>query len=904
MKTMLGVLLALAVQAAGAQVPPFDAAGGDQILDGRLYCGNVTRCAINPDIQLMGIRDFARSTSTARVPETRLEDTTQEKIRKSLPYDALDIQGRTLQVPNTRRAAGEPLNNDLDLPTPCTTQPALTDGTWDVQVHEGDCRLVAPGAPEDTFDLDEPDTAHEQKVVMVGQVDPHTGDFAWDALEGCFEGSVPLVGAVTALVDYCPTGVTGTETQRGRFLISTTAATTTTLATLLPACSITAYRITVGAVESTGALENDPTITTGFAVRSAVLAANPSWTATTSTDHTFELNFDCAGGTRAWPATADYVQRAADKATFQRWLGTTASSGAARGAGAGLVLNGNDLDVSPGEGIEISGDAVQVKVASTTGNPIGRTAAGLDIQPQGVVRDRIGNDAVGDEQLDPAVLAEIRDALANAAQDLVRTFANIDTATFTNLSFEAAGVRWGFSDFDGTTPSVTLTLVNASGVTINPADKAAAEANARTLRPFVLESIRGGVATRLAFASARVEVANTPEHSVTFDWSGTHASVTWGSGTTISVYEPIAAENLLPETSQTGLQCLSRPDAPCVWEHVVRGVGAEAVDHEFPGITATNLSVDTPGTPHYSSFDLDTTSPFSHSEGLLLFSGSVSFTDSVTLSGRSFERGQTGEVPLSRRTSPINCTVEASTIATAEDFPATPGSNPSAYRGVVCERKQVFANETETGDYVLMVIRNAAGNVGVFAYFDGEQGGTGTLTFTGEVYGSFLPVTEQGATQAESPWRNNGVRSSATEVASGATAGTWSAAPVVLSTATITSSQTGEALLIADGRAVIPTTTDNNPSYVRFSIWMQRGAGAKTKIIESVDYPRVRSTPGDGAGGVTLAASAVGDANFTMPVTVQAGDVYTLELETLVTKTASAAVAVATGDAHLWIVSR
>ena len=62
----------------------------------------------------------------------------------------------------------------------------------------------------------------------------------------------------------------------------------------------------------------------------------------------------------------------------------TLPSGTPRGAGDGLVLDGNDLDVNPGDGIEIASDKVRVKLDGST---LARSSSGVKLADS-VARDR------------------------------------------------------------------------------------------------------------------------------------------------------------------------------------------------------------------------------------------------------------------------------------------------------------------------------------------------------------------------------------------------------------------------------------------------------------------------------------------------------------------------------------
>ena len=144
-------LLALAAGAAQAQ---FDAARGDQILDGRLYCGNAVNCQVNADIALPGVKVWARA-GQAGPERGDLGSSLQTQVGKALPFDAPSLSGRTLTLPDPR---GQDPSNDIELPTVCATQPTLSAGTWNVQVHAGDCRLVSPAAAAGVRDFALSDT--------------------------------------------------------------------------------------------------------------------------------------------------------------------------------------------------------------------------------------------------------------------------------------------------------------------------------------------------------------------------------------------------------------------------------------------------------------------------------------------------------------------------------------------------------------------------------------------------------------------------------------------------------------------------------------------------------------------------------------------------------------------------
>ena len=68
----------------------------------------------------------------------------------------------------------------------------------------------------------------------------------------------------------------------------------------------------------------------------------------------------------------EYIKLAAG---IPSWA-TLPSGATVRGAGDGLVLDGNDLDVNVGNGLEISSDAVRVRLSGST---LGRTASGMSV---------------------------------------------------------------------------------------------------------------------------------------------------------------------------------------------------------------------------------------------------------------------------------------------------------------------------------------------------------------------------------------------------------------------------------------------------------------------------------------------------------------------------------------------
>jgi hypothetical protein len=68
------------------------------------------------------------------------------------------------------------------------------------------------------------------------------------------------------------------------------------------------------------------------------------------------------------------------------------NAGASLTAGNGLVLNGNAMDVNPGQGIELSGDVVKVKL---DGSSLGLSANGLCVASGGVTFGMIASAAIG-----------------------------------------------------------------------------------------------------------------------------------------------------------------------------------------------------------------------------------------------------------------------------------------------------------------------------------------------------------------------------------------------------------------------------------------------------------------------------------------------------------------------------
>ena len=213
--------------------------------------------------------------------------------------------------------------------------------------------------------------------------------------------------------------------------------------------------------------------------------------------------------------------------------GVTATAGAhgdvtAVVAGDGLTGGGTadavTLAVDPGDGIELSGGKVVLKLDTTRATAaFSLSAAGLDLGPAGVVTDRIANDAVTEAKLAPAVAAElhteaeiegiVRRDEAQDAPDTLAAFTGVDMDNFSNLDFRTGAVGWRFSDFEyyADSDEVEIDLLHP-GPSLTPVTPA----QIAVLRPY---HIRIG-STALAFAAAAARVPPPGNTSVSLLWTG------------------------------------------------------------------------------------------------------------------------------------------------------------------------------------------------------------------------------------------------------------------------------------------------------------------------------------------------------------------------------------------------
>ena len=158
---------------------------------------------------------------------------------------------------------------------------------------------------------------------------------------------------------------------------------------------------------------------------------------------------------------------------------------------------------------------------------------------------------------------------------------------------------------------------------------------------------------------------------------------------------------------------------------------------------------------------------------------------------------------------------------------------------------------------------------------------------------------------AVTSWRNDGVRSAVRAAQTGAADSfpvdtstppnpTWA----TLATATLTSAQSGEVMVVARGEGIVPrTTTDNRRTYCQFRVVRTRGS-TPTVLLTSTDYAR-HIGPGDYG-----ATSDIADAVMAVPDLAEAGDVYTLEVRGLVQSVANVQIAYAEDTNKLWVLSR
>ena len=180
-------------------------------------------------------------------------------------------------------------------------------------------RIDAAPGPATLLGHSSPDLAHERHMVTIERIDAHAASLVWDQAEGCFEAAnVASTGTYRAEIEYCPTGRTGTGTDRGRIsFVTATAPASLRPATFIPECTITGIVLTVGAVTSEATVALDTNFST-FALLSAALPANPAWSAGTDTQ-SGTYNFRCSTGLLAWRGAEDW--EVLSRAEARAWLG-------------------------------------------------------------------------------------------------------------------------------------------------------------------------------------------------------------------------------------------------------------------------------------------------------------------------------------------------------------------------------------------------------------------------------------------------------------------------------------------------------------------------------------------------------------------------------------------------------
>ena len=265
--------------------------------------------------------------------------------------------------------------------------------------------------------------------------------------------------------------------------------------------------------------------------------------------------------------------------------GTITSVVAGEGLTGGATTGGATLNVNPGQGIDISGDKVQVKLDATsdTANPLSRTDEGLDILPGGIQTEHVADGAITEGKLADDVAAKlhtdseiegiVKRIEAVSAVDTVTAFTGVNIDSFTTLDFNTGSVSWRFSsfDYDAGEDTVTIAFIHP-GPSLTPIT----QADLSALRPYHLAI----GSYRFAFADA-VSAIPPPGTTINFTWSGVTAQP-WVSGSatnTITVFEPLGPENYVPENNDDGKVLESQSGFP-VWAYpaIRSSVGIERIE--------------------------------------------------------------------------------------------------------------------------------------------------------------------------------------------------------------------------------------------------------------------------------------------------------------------------------------
>ena len=453
----------------------------------------------------------------------------------------------------------------------------------------------------------------------------------------------------------------------------------------------------------------------------------------------------------------------------------------ASAAGDGLGYAAGVLSVNVGHGLEVTGDNVQPKLDGAT---LDTSSAGIKVADLGITADQITKQSItADELANNAVeaselasnaveTAKVRDGaitrpkLSSGVQADLHSASEVERIARREAAQRPLDPLAVFEDVDGTTWAANIEVGGKTLQISDPDDYSSSDDtlgfdfNAVSGETFTAGDVAALQALRVEINDADLDFANAACSRVEIDRGidctfPDVAANPWVSGANndVTFYRPVMRANFMPlaTAAQDGDICILREGAQCdptdaaevVREHASRASGLVLIESgSVPGLSVVTLGSDTIGSLHQPTpaFDLDTTTPYDHAMGEFHVSGTVTMTDSVATSGRSFVEGTPSGTAASDEDKVVEISqiVLASTLEATSDFPAAPSSS-GPYPGVVVIEQQVYANTTDVGDVRMVLAHLANGQVGLFAFWDTESGGTGQVDFSFDLDVTFTP---------------------------------------------------------------------------------------------------------------------------------------------------------------------
>ena len=173
---------------------------------------------------------------------------------------------------------------------------------------------------------------------------------------------------------------------------------------------------------------------------------------------------------------------------------------------------------------------------------------------------------------------------------------------------------------------------------------------------------------------------------------------------------------------------------------IPHGVGTTYFDEQFPGLVIpSTLNNRRPAAPAYfanPALDLD---DHPHGEFHCSLEAVLAPVSDVNM---AFVKTTNATAAQRRRT--LSNIVFASDLAEEGAFVF---ANTADLEGLAIFELPIFSNETDVGTYTVLLVRNAAKQVGVYQFYDGKSGATGA-TITAELRVTFTPSDAPAATPA------------------------------------------------------------------------------------------------------------------------------------------------------------